>query len=242
LKNTKKKETRNKTGKKTKATATPAKNKNKKRKPKTNKKTPQPNPPDIWKTKNSDTVSEATGLSDGTSKKIIETALKNKTHATTPNKAPTPKHGDKRGEPAEKNKANPEPEASVAGGTPIVRTMKEGQATNKITKVQGTPKGTRNYIRSERERTKESPKKVLKKAQKLGEAEPGNPKSDPNGHEGAAKIKIQTSSAFNKKISKSKCLMEGIENIDYADIKIADQLNFRIKLLGITEIINNSIF
>ena len=92
------------------------------------------------------------------------------------------------------------------------------------------------------ERTKDSFKNVLKMAQKLGYAEPGNPKLDLNGYDALAKIKILTSLAFNKKISKSKCLMEGIENIDYADIKIADQLDFRIKLLGITEIINNSIF
>ena len=115
-------------------------------------------------------------------------------------------------------------------------------ATNKITKVYGILNGTCNYIMSEMRKTKDSFKNVLKMAQKLGYAEPGNPKLDLNGYDALAKIKILTSLAFNKKISKSECLMEGIENIDYADIKIADQLDFRIKLLGITEIINNSIF
>ena len=83
---------------------------------------------------------------------------------------------------------------------------------------------------------------VLKKAQDLGYAEPGNPKLDLNGYDALAKIKILSSLAFNKKVSKSNCLMEGIENIEYKDIEIASQLNFRIKLLGITEIINGKLF
>ncbi len=83
---------------------------------------------------------------------------------------------------------------------------------------------------------------VLKKAQLLGYAEPGNPKLDLNGYDAFAKVRILSSLSFNKKISNKKCLMEGIENIDYKDIEIASQLNFRIKLLGITEIINNKLF
>ncbi|MBD1145730.1 homoserine dehydrogenase [Pelagibacterales bacterium SAG-MED34] len=240
--NTKKKDIETKTGKRIKVIAISAKNKNKKRKFKINKKIFYSNPLDILKIKNLDIVIEAIGLSDGISKKIIETALKNKIHVITPNKALISKHGDKLGELAEINKVNLEFEASVAGGIPIVRTIKEGLATNKITKVYGILNGTCNYIMSEMKRTKDSFKNVLKMAQKLGYAEPGNPKLDLNGYDALAKIKILTSLAFNKKISKSECLMEGIENIDYTDIKIADQLDFRIKLLGITEIINNSIF
>jgi len=83
---------------------------------------------------------------------------------------------------------------------------------------------------------------VLKKAQKLGYAEPGKPKFDLNGYDALAKVRILSSLAFNKKISKHKCLMDGIENIDSKDIEIADKLNFRIKLLGITELINNKLF
>jgi len=83
---------------------------------------------------------------------------------------------------------------------------------------------------------------ILKQAQKLGYAEPVNPKLDLNGYDALSKIKILSSLSFNKKISKSSCLMEGIENIDLKDIKLARQLNLRIKLLGITEIINNRLF
>ena len=240
--NIKKKDIEIKTGKKIKVVGISAKNKNKKRKFKINKKIFYSNPLDILKIKNLHIIIEAIGLSDGISKKVIETALKNKIHVITPNKALISKHGDKLGELAEKNKVNLEFEASVAGGIPIIRTIKEGLATNKITKVYGILNGTCNYILSEMEKTKDSFVSVLKKAQNLGYAEPGNPKLDLNGYDALAKIKILSSLAFNKKVSKSNCLMEGIENIEYKDIEIANQLNFRIKLLGITEIINNSIF
>jgi len=76
----------------------------------------------------------------------------------------------------------------------------------------------------------------------LGYAEPSNPKLDLNGYDALAKVKILSSLAFNKKISKNNCLMEGIEGIELKDIEIAKQLNLRIKLLGITEIINNRLF
>ncbi len=92
------------------------------------------------------------------------------------------------------------------------------------------------------EKSNDTSKNVLKKSQKLGYAEPGNPKLDLNGYDAFAKVRILSSLAFNKKISRHKCLMEGIENIDSKDIDIAKQLNFRIKLLGITELINNQLF
>ena len=102
--------------------------------------------------------------------------------------------------------------------------------------------GTCNYILSEMESSKDSFKNVLNRAQKLGYAEPGNPKLDLNGYDAFAKIRILSSLSFNKNISKNKCLMEGIERIESKDIEVADQLNFRIKLLGITELINNKLF
>ena len=92
------------------------------------------------------------------------------------------------------------------------------------------------------EKTNETFEKVLKKAQQLGYAEPGNPKLDLNGFDAFAKVRILSALAFKNHISKSKCLMEGIENIDLKDIKIASQLNLRIKLLGVTEIHKNRLF
>ena len=230
------------TGKKINIVAISAKNLKKKRKFKINKKIFFTNPLEIFKKAKVDILFEAIGLSDGISKKVVETALKNKIHVITPNKALISKHGDSLAKLAEKNKVNLEFEASVAGGIPILKSIKEGLTTNKISKVYGILNGTTNYILSEMESSNETFEKVLKKAQNLGYAEPGNPKLDLNGFDAFAKVRILSALAFNNKISKHKCIMEGIENIDLKDIKIADQLNLRIKLLGISEIINNQLF
>ena len=237
----KNKEIEIKTGKKIKIVAISARNKNKKRKFKFNKKIFYKNPFDVFK-KDIDILIECVGQSDGISKSIVENALRNKVHVITPNKALISKHGDKLSEIAEKNKVNLEYEASVGGGIPILRTIKEGLATNKISKVYGILNGTCNYILSEMEKTKDNFKNVLKKAQHLGYAEPGNPKLDLNGYDALAKVKILSALAFNKKVSKNYPLMEGIENIESKDFDIAEQLNLRIKLLGITEIIDNKLF
>ncbi len=240
--NKKKKDIELKTGKRIKIVAISAKNKNKKRKFKINKKIFFKNPLDIINKKKIDILFEVIGNSDGISKKIIEKSIKNKINVITPNKALIAKHGDYLANLAEKNKVNLEFEASVAGGIPILRTIKEGLATNKIYKVYGILNGTCNYILSEMEKSKDSFKNVLRKAQELGYAEPGKPKYDLNGYDALAKVRILSSLSFNKKLSKHKCLMEGIENIDFKDIEIANQLNFRIKLLGVTELVNNKLF
>ena len=240
--NKKKKEIENKTGKIINISAISAKNINKKRKFPINKKIFFKNPLKILKDGKIDILFEVVGLSDGISKKIVEQSLKNKIHVITPNKSLIAKHGDYLSILAEKNKVNLEFEASVGGGIPILRTLKESLATNKFNKVVGILNGTSNYILSEMEKSKNSFKKVLSKAQSLGYAEPGNPKLDLNGYDALSKVKILSSLAFNKKISKFKCLMEGIENLDIKDIELAKQLGLRIKLLGITELINNKLF
>ena len=240
--NAKKKDIELKTGKKIHIVAISARNINKKRKFKVNKKIFYKDPLKIFDEKKVDIVFEAIGLSDGISKKVVETALRNKAHVITPNKALISKHGDYLSKIAEDMKVNLEFEASVAGGIPILRTIKEGLATNKISKVYGILNGTTNYILTEMENTGNNFLNVLKKAQKLGYAEPGNPKFDLNGFDAFAKVRILSSLAFNTKISKHKCLMEGIEKIELKDVEIANQLNFRIKLLGISEIINNRLF
>ena len=240
--NIKKKDIEVKTGKKIDIVAISAKNKNKKRKFKINKKIFYKNPLKIFNEKKIDVLFEVIGSSDGMSKKIVEQAIKNKIHVITPNKALIAKHGNHLAKLAENNKVNLEFEASVAGGIPILRTIKEGLATNKINKVYGILNGTSNYILSEMEKSKKKFSDVLKKAQVLGYAEPGKPTLDLNGFDAFAKIRILSSLAFNNKISNRKCLMEGIENIENKDIEIVNQLNFRIKLLGITELINSKLF
>ncbi len=240
--NIRKKEIENKTGKIIKITAVSAKNKNKKRRFKIDKKIFFSNPLNIIKNKKIDILFECIGLSDGISKKIVERSLKNKIHVITPNKALMAKHGDYLSKIAEINKVNLEFEASVAGGIPILRTIKDSLATNKIKKIYGILNGTTNYILSEMENSNETFEKVLKKAQNLGYAEPSNPKLDLNGFDAFAKVRILSALAFNNFISKDNCIMEGIEKINLKDIKIASQMGLRIKLLGISEIINNQLF
>ena len=240
--NTKKKEIEVKTGKSIRIVAISAKNKNKKRKFKIDKSIFYKNPIDIFKEKKVNILIESVGLSDGISKKVVELALKNKINVITPNKALIAKHGDYLSKIAEKNNVNLEFEASVAGGIPILKAIKESLATNQFRKIYGILNGTTNYILSEMENTNENFDNVLKKAQKLGYAEPGNPKLDLNGFDAFAKVRILSALAFNNKVSKHKSLMEGIQNIDLKDIKIASKLNLRIKLLGISEIINNQLF
>mgnify|MGYP006411573451 FL=1 len=240
--NTKKKEIELKTGKKIKIVAVSARNINKKRQFKVDKKLFYKNPLDILKKHQIDILFEAIGQSDGVSKKIVETALKNGTHVVTPNKALISKHGNDLSKLAEKNNVNLEFEASVAGGIPVLRAIKEGLATNKISKVYGILNGTSNYILSEMENSNKNFPDVLKKAQQLGYAEPSNPKLDLNGFDAFAKVRILSALAFNSKISKHKCLMEGIEKIELKDIKIANQLDLRVKLLGISELKNNQLF
>ncbi len=240
--NTKKKDIEAKTGKKINIVAISAKSINKKRPFKINKKIFFKNPLEIFKNKKVDILFEAIGLSDGISKKVVETALKNKINVITPNKTLIAKHGDYLSKLAELNKVNLEFEASVAGGIPIIKAIKESLSTNKINKIYGILNGTTNYILTEMEKTGDTFDKVLKKAQQLGYAEPGNPKLDLNGFDAFAKVRILSALSYNILISKSKCIMEGIENIDIKDIKIANQLNLRIKLLGISEIIDGKLF
>ncbi len=240
--NKKKGEIELKTGKKINIAAISAKNINKKRKFKIDKKIFFKDPLKIFEKKKIDILFEIIGLSGGISKKIVETALKKKIHVITPNKALMAKHGDHLTKLAEKNKVNLEFEASVGGGIPILRTIKEGLATNKIFKVYGILNGTSNYILSEMENSDESFNNVLKKAQSLGYAEPGNPKPDINGADAFAKVRILSSLSFGTKISKKSGLVEGIEKIELKDIRIANQLGLRIKLLGISELVNKKLF
>ena len=178
------------TGKKIKIVGLSARNKNKKRRYPINKKIFFKDPIKMLKSKQVDILFECIGLSDGMSKRCVEFALNRKIHVITPNKALISKHGDKLSSIAENKRVNLEFEASVGGGIPILRTIKDSLATNHITKVYGILNGTCNYILSEMEKTKDNFKNVLTKAQKLGYAEPGNPKLDLNGYDALLKLRF----------------------------------------------------
>jgi homoserine dehydrogenase len=198
------------------------------------------NPLMLTKLKDVDVIVELIGGSDGIAKKLVLNALKNKIHVITANKALMAKHGDRLAELAEKNHVNLEYEASVAGGVPIIRSIKEGLIINKISKIYGILNGTTNFILSTMESKKKNFNDVLNEAKNLGFAE-ANPISDLNGSDSAAKLRILSSLAFNKKISKNEILTEGIQNINLNDIIHAKKLGYKIKLLSISEIKSNKL-
>ncbi len=190
--------------------------------------------------KNVDLIIELIGGAEGPAKKLVFNALKNKKHVVTANKALIAKYGDKLSKIAEKNKVNLEFEASVCGGVPIIRSLKEGLIANKISKVFGIFNGTSNYILSSMDKENKSFKEVLENAQKLGYAE-SNPSSDLNGDDVAAKLKILSSLCFNSFLNKN-IHVEGIKDIDKEDINYAKRLGYKIKLLGYAELIGKNIF
>jgi len=195
---------------------------------------------DSSKKEDVDIIVELIGGSDGAAKKLVFSALRNKKHVITANKALMSKYGDELGHLAEKNEVNLEYEASVAGGVPIIKSIKEGLIANKINKIYGILNGTTNYILSSMERKNKSFNEILNKAKKLGFAET-NPISDLNGSDSASKLRILSSIAFNKSISKNKILTEGIQNINLTDILYAKSLGYKIKLLSISEVKKNKL-
>jgi len=217
-----------------------AKNINKKRKINIPRSKKFKNAINLVSQKDIDVVIELIGGSEGMAKKIVFSALKNKKHVITANKSLLAKYGDKLALIAEKNNVNLEYEASVAGGIPVIRSIKEGLVANKISKIYGILNGTTNYILSTMENSHQNFDEVLNKAKKLGLAE-SNPAADINGLDAAAKIRILSSLAFNKVISRNKILTEGIQNISLIDIVHAKNLGYKIKLLAISEIRDNKL-
>ena len=195
---------------------------------------------DSTKKNDIDLVIELIGGSEGPAKKLVFNALKNRKHVVTANKALIAKYGDQLAEIAEKNKVNLEFEASVCGGVPIIRSIKEGLIANKIQKIYGIFNGTSNYILSSMDKNNKNFLDVLNKAKTLGYAET-NPASDLNGDDVAAKLKILSSLCFNSYLN-NNIHVEGIKNIDKEDIDNANKLGYKIKLLGYAELINNNIF
>ena len=217
-----------------------AKNKNKKRNIKFKKEQWLKNYLDATKYSDVDLIIELIGGAEGPAKKLVFNALKNKKHVVTANKALISKYGDQLAKIAEKNKVNLEFEASVCGGVPIIRSLKEGLIANKISKIYGIFNGTSNYILSSMDKDSKSFEQVLTNAKKLGYAE-SNPNSDLNGDDVSSKLKILSSLCFNSFLS-NNIYVEGIKDIDKTDIDNANKLGYKIKLLGFAELINNIVY
>ena len=195
---------------------------------------------DATKLKEVDLIVELIGGSEGPAKKLVFNALKNKKHVVTANKALIAKYGDELAKIAEENKVNLEFEASVCGGVPIIRSIKEGLIANKISKIYGILNGTSNYILSSMDKQNKNFEEILLKAKKLGYAET-NPSADLNGDDVASKLKILSSLCFNSFLD-NNIYIEGINQIDKTDIDNANALGYKIKLLGFAESINNKIY
>ena len=172
-----------------------AKNRNKKRKIRVNSNKWLKNYLDATKIKEVDIIVELIGGADGPAKKLVFNALRNKKHVVTANKALISKYGDELAKIAEENKVNLEFEASVCGGVPVIRSLKEGLIANKIEKVYGIFNGTSNYILSTMDKDKKDLNEVLNDAKNLGYAE-SNPISDLNGEDVSSKLKILSSLCF----------------------------------------------
>jgi len=217
-----------------------AKNKNRKRNIKIKKNQWLNNYLDATIIKDIDLIVELIGGSEGPAKKLVFNALKNKKHVVTANKALIAKYGDQLSKIAEKNKVNLEFEASVCGGVPIIRSLKESLIANKISKIYGIFNGTSNYILSSMDKKNKNFQEVLSIAKKLGYAE-SNPSADLNGDDVSSKLKILSSLCFNSFLS-DNIYVEGIEEIDATDINNANKLGYKIKLLGFAELLNKKIY
>jgi homoserine dehydrogenase len=217
-----------------------AKNKNRKRGIKIKKGQWLNNYLDATKLKDVDLIIELIGGAEGPAKKLVFNALKNSKHVVTANKALIAKYGDKLAKIAEQNKVNLEFEASVCGGVPIIRSLKEGLIANKISKIHGIFNGTSNYILSSMDKENKNFDEVLINAKKKGYAE-SNPSSDLNGDDVSSKLKILSSLCFNSLLN-NNIYVEGITNIDKTDIENANTLGYKIKLLGFAELIKDKIY
>jgi homoserine dehydrogenase len=160
-------------------------------------------------------------------------AIANGKHVVTANKALLAVHGNEIFAAAQKKGVMVAFEAAVAGGIPIIKALREGLTANRIQWIAGIINGTTNFILSEM-RDKGLPfDTVLKEAQRLGYAE-ADPTFDIEGVDAAHKITICRRLAFGIPMQFDKAHIEGISKLDAADIKYAEQLGYRIKLLGIT--------
>jgi homoserine dehydrogenase len=191
-------------------------------------------PQELARSAEVDCVVELIGGSDGAAKTIVETAIEAGKHVVTANKALLAKHGLALARKAEGRGVALAFEASAAGGIPVIKTLREALPGNAISRLYGILNGTCNYILSRMELEGLSFADCLKDAQRLGYAE-ADPTFDVEGFDTAHKLAILTSLAFGTEIDADAIYVEGISLIAPLDLKMADELGYRIKLLGVAE-------
>ena len=179
-----------------------------------------------------DVFVELIGGAGDPAKGAVEGALASGKSVVTANKALLARHGVKLAAIAESKHAALNFEASVGGAIPIVKTLREGMAGNSFERIYGILNGTCNYILTRMEQDKMTFEACLKEAQRLGYAE-ANPSFDIEGHDTAQKLAILASLAFGTRVDQSAIYVEGISSITPADLSAADELGYRVKLLGV---------
>jgi homoserine dehydrogenase len=191
-------------------------------------------PAELAKADGIDVVVELVGGAEGAARTTVRSALEAGRHVVTANKALLARHGLSLAELAEKKGVLLNYEAAVAGGIPVIKTMREAMAGNTVSRVFGILNGTCNYMLTRMEAEGLSFEECLSDAQRLGYAE-ADPTADVEGHDTAHKLAILTSLAFGTKIAPDDIYIEGISNISQADIRAAAELGYRIKLLGVAQ-------
>lgn len=180
----------------------------------------------------SDVFVELIGGAEGAAAASVDAAIEAGKHVVTANKALLAAHGVELARKAEANGVSLNFEAAAAGGIPIIKTLREALAGNTVSRIYGILNGTSNYILTRMEQESLSFEDCLAAAQKLGYAE-ADPTFDIGGYDAAHKLALLTAIAFGTEIDAEAIYVEGISSIRTADIEAADELGYRIKLLGV---------
>ncbi len=175
-----------------------------------------------------DVIVELIGGENGMALDLVKAALNAKKHVVTANKALLAHHGGELAELAEKNGVQLRYEAAVAGGIPVIKTIREGLAGAKIIRISGILNGTSNYILSQMQARGEEFPAILKDAQSKGYAE-ADPSFDIGGIDAAHKLSILVALAFGKKPNFKELYVEGIDKIKLIDIEFAKKLGYCLK-------------
>ena len=187
-----------------------------------------------------DVFVEVIGGESDPAKRAVEAALSAGKSVVTANKALLARHGVALAALAEQHHVALNFEAAVAGGIPIVKTLREGLVGNSLTRIYGILNGTCNYILTRMERENLSFARALEEAQQLGYAE-ADPSFDIEGHDTAQKLAILASLAFGTRVDPGAVYVEGIASITPEDLRAADDLGYRVKLLGVAVKTENGI-
>jgi homoserine dehydrogenase len=179
-----------------------------------------------------DVVVALIGGSGGIARRLVQSALRTGKHVVTANKALLAMHGAELAELAERRGSILAFEAAVAGGIPIIKALREGLVGNRVRRLYGILNGTCNYILTTMRETGRDFDVVLKEAQAAGYAE-ADPSFDVDGIDAAHKLAVLTGTAFGARVNFAGVHVEGIRRVTAMDIQFAQELGYRIKLLGL---------